>query len=31
VGEDVGGVTPGVLQRIGQNGHRGEVARLVHL
>ena len=29
VGEDVGVLAAGVLQRVGQNGHRGEVFRLV--
>ena len=29
--EDVGVVAPGVLQRVGQDRHRGEVAGLVHL
>src|SRR5262249_25735523 len=29
--EDVIVLAPGVLERVGQNGHRGEVTRLIHL
>ena len=31
VAQDLLGVAPGVLQRVGEYGHRAELARLVHL